>query len=160
MKINSLSKYCKFACALFLIVGLVGCAGNYGKFNRDDQVWHAFENNQLNTDYNYFHNSHHNETYAIMGLDPKYRLRSKFWREVEPNTEEFRGLASRMWEDYNRYRYGANLLDSDGNKIGVWYSSVYIANISFHADNEVKVRMLSPWLGGPDDDKGGGMRNP
>ncbi len=160
MKTNSLSRYCIFACALILLIGLAGCAGDYGKFQRDEQVWHAFENNQLSTDYNYYHNSHHNETYAIMGLDPKYRLKSKFWREVEPGTEEFRGLASRLWEDYNRYRFGANLLDPNGNKIGVWYSSEYITDIRFYEDNQVKVRMLTPWLGGPDDGRGRGIRDP
>ena len=134
-----------------------GCTGNFGKFNRDEQVWHAFENNQLSTDYKYFYNGHHNITYAILGLDPKYRLESKFWREIEPNTEEFRGLASRLWEDYDRYRYGANLLDPTGNKIGVWYSSVYVASIRFYGDNRVEVRMLAPWLGGPDIDGSGGV---
>ena len=160
MTINSPSRYCIFACALILLIGLAGCAGDYGKFQRDEQVWHAFENNQLSTDYNYYHNSHHNETYAIIGLDPNYSLQSKFWREVEPSTEEFRGLASRLWEDYNRYRFGANLLDPNGNKIGVWYSSEYIADIRFYEDNQVKVRMLTPWLGGPDDDIGRGIRDP
>ena len=160
MKTNSLSRYCIFACALTLLIGLAGCAGDYGKFQRDEQVWHAFENNQLSPDYNYYHNSHHNETYAIIGLDPNYSLQSKFWREVEPSTEEFRGLASRLWEDYNRYRFGANLLDPNGNKIGVWYSSEYIADIRFYEDNQVKVRMLTPWLGGPDDDIGRGIRDP
>jgi hypothetical protein len=150
MTTNTVSRYCICALALVILVGLAGCAGNYGKFNRDEEVWHAFENNQLRTDYKYFHNSHHNTTYAILGLDPKYRLQSKFWREVEPNTEEFRDLAIRLWEDYNRYRYGANLLDPAGTKIGVWYSSVYIASIRFYGDNQVEVNLLSPWLGGPD----------
>lgn len=150
MTTNTVSRYCICALALVILVGLAGCAGNYGKFNRDEEVWHAFENNQLSTDYKYFHNSHHNTTYAILGLDPKYRLQSKFWREVEPNTEEFRNLAIRLWEDYNRYRYGANLLDPAGTKIGVWYSSVYIASIRFYGDNQVEVNLLSPWLGGPD----------
>lgn len=160
MKTNTVSIYCAFIPALMILIGFAGCAENYGKFNRNEQVWQAFESNQLTTDYKYFYNGHHNKTFAILGLDPKYRLESKFWREVEPNTEEFRGLASRLWEDYNRYKYGAYLLDPSGNKVGVWYSSVYIASIRFYGDNQVDVRMLSPWLGGPDISGAGDIRVP
>ena len=149
---NALSRYCLYAVALVILIAVAGCTKNFGRFNRDPQVQQAFESNQLSTDYKYFYNGHHNLTYAILGIDPKYRIDSKFWREVEPNTEEFRKLTLRIWQDYERYTYGANLLDPAGNKIGVWYSSIYVASLKFYEDNQVEIRLTKPYLWGPGDD--------
>ena len=150
MQANTLSRNCIYAVALIILIDLSGCAGNYGSFKRDEQVLQAFENNQLSTDFQYYYNGHHNLTYAILGIDPRYRLESQFWRKVEPNTEEFRELRSRIWEDYQRYTYGANLLDPAGNKVGVWFSSIYVASIKFYEDNHIEVMLNTPFLGGPD----------
>ena len=159
MKTNTPSRYHIYAVGLIILIGLTGCAGNYGSFMRDEQVAQAFKTNQLPTQYKYFYNAHHNLTYAILGIDPKYKLESQFWREVEPNTEEFKQIWSRVWEDYNRYTYGANLIDPAGNTVGVWYSAVNTASLRFYEDNEVEVLLHSPFLWGPDgEDFGGGFR--
>jgi hypothetical protein len=146
--------------SIIIITGLAGCSGTYGSFKRDKQVFEAFENNQVSKDYKYFYNGQHNQTYAVLGIDPKYMLESKFWREVEPNTEEFRKLTSRIWEDYNYYTYGANIFDPTGTKMGIWYSSVYVATVKFVGDNEIEVMMNTPYLWGPDDGGVGGFRSP
>jgi hypothetical protein len=159
MRANTPFRYCIYAAALIIIIGLGGCAQNYGSFKRDEQVAQAFKNNQLPSQYKYYYNAHHNLTYAILGIDPKYKLPSKFWREIEPNTEEFKEAWSRVWEDYNRHTYGANLIDPDGNTIGVWYSAVNTARLRFHDDDGVEVLLHTPFLWGPDgDDIGGGFR--
>lgn len=160
MTTNAPARYCLYAVAVVIITVIAGCTRNYGGFNRDEQVQQAFESNQLSTDYSYFYNGHHNLTYAILGIDPKYKLESPFWRKVEPNTAEFRQLMSRIWEDYDRYTYGANLLDPTGNKVGVWYSSIYIASIKFYQDNHIEVMLHTPYLWGPDDRGGSDIRIP
>lgn len=96
MNRNTLLKYLFYAVALIILTGLAGSSGTYGSFKRDKQVFEAFENNQVSKDYKYFYNGQHNKTYAILGINSEYRLESKFWREVEPNTEEFRKLTSRI----------------------------------------------------------------
>ena len=159
MTLKAPSRFHIYSAALIVLLMLGGCAGNYGSFRRDDQVAQAFNNNQLPTQYTYYYNGHHNLTYAILGIDPKYRIESHFWREVEPNTEEFRVIWSRVWEDFNRYTYGANLLDPDGNTVGVWYSAVNTASLRFYDNNEVEVLLHTPFLWGPDgEDIGGGFR--
>jgi hypothetical protein len=160
MTTNTLSRYGLYAVAVVVFTLVAGCARNYGGFSRDQRVLEAFESSQLNTDYKYFYNGHHNQTYAIVGIESKYRLESQFWRQIEPNTEEFRQVRSRIWEDYGQHTYGAHLLDPAGNKMGVWYSSIYVANVKFHADNRIDIMLDRPYLWGPDDGGVSGARIP
>ena len=150
---NRYLKIISYLVSIMIITVLAGCSGTYGSFKRDKQVFEAFENNQLSEDYKYFHKGVNNTTYAILGIDSKYRLESQFWREVEPNTEEFRKLTSGIWQDFHFYTYGANLFDPTGNKAGVWFSSIYVVSIKFYEDNKIEVFLDTPYLWGP----GGGF---
>lgn len=143
-------KVISFILCVILFTGFAGCSAKYGNFQRNKEVFSAFENIQVSPDYKYFSNHQHNVTYAIVGIDPKYKLESKFWREVEPDTEKFKKLVSRTWEDYGYYKYGANILDPTGNKIGVWYSAVVIKTIKFMGDNRIEVIINTPYLWGPE----------
>ena len=138
------------ACVI-LLTGFVGCSGRYGSFQRDKEVYHAFENNQVNPDYKYFANSQHPETPAIVGIDPQYKFESKFWREIDSDTEDFKTSVLRIWEDYGFYKYGANILDPTGKKMGIYYSAVDIKAIKFSEDNKIEIMINTPFLWGPDD---------
>ena len=148
-------KIMSFIVSVFLFIGFTGCMGNYGKFIRDKEVYYAFENNTVNSEYKYFSNYQHNVTYAILGIETKYKLESKMWREVEPDTEDFKKLISRIWEDYGFYKYGANVYDPTGNKVGIWYSAVFGKAIKFLEDNQIEVMMDTPYLWGPEGNAGG-----
>lgn len=149
-------KVISFTVCVILLSGLAACSGKYGNFQRDKEVYFAFENNQVNSEYKYFSNHQHNVTYAIVGIDPMYKLESKFWREVEPDTEEFKKLVSRIWDDFGYYPYGANMLDPTGNKMGIYYSAVFIKTIKFLEDNQIEVIINTPYLWGPESP--GGIR--
>lgn len=152
-------KIISFIVCVILFIGFTGCMGKYGKFMRDQEVYNAFENNKVSSEYKYFSNYQHNVTYAILGIDPKYKFESKMWREVEPDTEDFKKLVSRIWEDYGFYKYGANVYDPNGNKVGTWYSAVFGKTIKFLGDNQIEVMMDTPFLWGPESGgSGGGIR--
>jgi len=138
------------AASIIIFMGVTGCAGKYGNFQLDQEVYYAFENNTVSSEYKYYSNYHHNVTYAILGMEPKFKLESKIWREVKPDAEEFKLFISRIWEDYGRHKYGASVLDPDGNKVGVWYSAVFGKAIKFYDDNRIEVLMDRPYLWGPD----------
>ena len=140
-----------FALCVILFTVFAGCSAKYGSFQRDKDVYHAFKNNQVNPDYNYFANNQHPETPAIVGIDPRYKVESKFWREIEPDTEDFKTSVNRIWEDLGFYPYGANILDPTGNKMGIYYSAVDIRAIKFLEDNKVEIMVHTPFLWGPDD---------
>jgi hypothetical protein len=139
---------------LGLFLTSTGCSGNYGRLQRNSDVFQAFESNQVSPEYRYYYNGV-SFTYAIVGIDPKYKIQSKFWKVVEPNTDEFKLMITRIWEDYGFRRYGANILDPNGQQIGIFYSSIYVVTVKFVGDDEILILLDSPYLWGPDLATGG-----
>ena len=144
-----------FAVILGVFALLAGCSGMYGSYRRDAEIYQSFHTNQVNGNYTYYYNGVGNQVYAIIGIEPKYQIHSKFWREVKPNTEEFNRLTNRIWADYGYRTYGADLMDPSGNKIGIVYTSIYEVAVKFLGDNQIEVMLGTPYLWGPGDGGGG-----
>lgn len=142
-----------------LLVGVAAvfsaCSGMYGSYKRDAEIYHAFQANQVNPNYTYYFNGVGNQVYAIIGLEPKYRINSVFWREVKPDTDKFKTLVNQIWEDYGYRTYGADLLDPAGQKIGIVYSSIYGVTTKFLKNNQIEVMLNTPFLWGPGNGHGG-----
>jgi hypothetical protein len=135
----------------------VGCAGNFGRLKRDVEVQRAFETNQLPSDYKYYYYGH-GEPYAIFGIEPQYEMDSKMWRDLSPDTEEFRFMIRFMWEDYGYYKFGADILDPNGKKVGIYYSAIRETAFKFIGDNQIEVIPHTPFLWGPGASVGGAGR--
>lgn len=64
--------------------------------------------------------------YAIIGLAPEYKLITRWWDPVAPNTKEFKTDVDFIWRPDLWYRIdpaqGAWIVDPGGHKIGLWYS--------------------------------------
>jgi len=148
-------KLISFTFGAILLMGFAGCSFKYGNFKMDQEVLHAFENNTVNSEYKYYANYQHNETYAIIGIESKYKLESKMWHEIEPDTEDFEKFVSRIWADYGRYKYGANIYDPNGNKVGVWYSAIFGKAVKFLDDNQIEFVIDRPYMWGPEAGSGG-----
>ena len=76
-----------FLFGLMVFALTVGCAGSYGRVTFDDNVTDAFRTHQLPSDYNYYYYGIGNRHYALVGLDPKWELKSRIWREIDPQSE-------------------------------------------------------------------------
>jgi hypothetical protein len=129
---------------------IAGCAGTYGSFKRDAEVQQAFESNQVPGDYTYYYYGFDTRPYVIFGIEPKYEMNSKMWREVMPNTAEFKEMARWVWEDYGYYKFGADILDPQGKKVGVLYSAIRETSIKFYNGNQIMVMPNTPFLWGPE----------
>jgi hypothetical protein len=84
-----------------------------------------------------------------MGLDRGYNLRSKIWRTVEPDTAEFKRMTFWIWADYGYHPYGADVLDPEGQKIGIFYTSVWFAAVKVDKDTNTVQVMPHIFHGGP-----------
>ena len=133
----------------FMMATLSGCLQNYGRLNRNAEIQQAFESNQVPPEYEYFFYGNPNWPYAVMGLDRDYNLRSRIWRTVEPDTDEFSHMTRFLWADFNYYPYGANILDPQGQKIGIIYTSSWMAAVKFDKDTKTVEVMPYIYLGGP-----------
>ena len=132
--------------ALFM---LAGCSSTYGSYKRDAAIYQDFQSDQVNSNYDYYYNGVGNQVYAIVGIEPKYQIHSEFWREVKPDTAEFKKLTNRIWSDYWYEPYGADLLNPSGSKIGIVFTSINEVTVKFLADNQIDVLLGTPYLWGP-----------
>jgi hypothetical protein len=137
---------------MVVLVLLIGCSGTYGSLKRDQQVQEAFESNRLPTEYNYYYYGFDTAPYVIFGIEPKYELKSKMWRQAAPDTEEFKEMTRWIWEDYGYHKFGADILDPNGKKVGILFSAIYDTSVKFLADNQIAVMPSTPFLWGPDGD--------
>jgi hypothetical protein len=140
-------------CVLFAALMLSGCAGNYGRLNWDPQVTTAFKNHDIQQGFNYYYYGVGNRTFAIAGISTEYNFESRIWREVPQDTDAFKGLVSRAWENYFYMPYdpqGAHILNPEGNRVGVWYSSLRFVTVKFAENNRIYLIPDTPFLGGPE----------
>jgi hypothetical protein len=135
---------------IFFLALIAGCTGTYGSIKRDAGVQQAFESNQVPMDYKYYYYGD-SEPYVVIGIEPEYELNSKMWREATPDTEDFKELVRWIWEDYGYYKFGADILDPQGKKVGVFYSAIRETSVKFVNGNQIKVMPNTPFLWGPGD---------
>jgi hypothetical protein len=157
LKKATVKSYFAYRIGLLALVLFVACAGNFGRIHWDENVTQAFEANQVEPGYNFYQYTVGNRVFAIVGFDPKLELQSRIWRELEADTEDFKVATSRIWDNYTQlpeYPRGAVIMDPDGKKAGVYFSSIRFVSIKFKPENQVVVMLdTSVILGGPDDRK-------
>jgi hypothetical protein len=142
-----------FLTAEILLVSMLisGCFENYGRLKHSAEVTRAFQAYQVDPEYKYYYYGRTNMPYAIVGIDRAYHMRSRVWREVDHDTEQFKKMIFWTWDDVFRpfYISGAHITNPNGEKVGIWYSGIWYAAIRFEADNRIVIMPDTPFLGGP-----------
>ena len=127
---------------------------NLGWLRNSEEVDHAFATLQISPDYRYWYLYLENSPYAVVGLNREYRFEDISWTEVEPGSEVFQkvvGLVESFPVPGSR-TYGAYILDSKGEAIGVWYSSMS-AGITVDPETKmVSITTATPWMHGDGND--------
>jgi hypothetical protein len=117
-----------------------------GSFETSGQVAKDFEAHHFNPDYHYYVLKEGGIDYAIMGLQKDYRPVDPLWTVLEPNANQLKGAIGSV-KDFPRHEksdYGAYIMDSQGNTIGTWYSSLN-AGVDVDGHN-VSITTSEPWL--------------
>jgi hypothetical protein len=146
--------------ALAIVVLLAGCAANYGSLKRDPEVQQDFESQRVPPDYKYYYYGFSTRPYVVFGIEPTYKMNSRLWKEAAPDTAEFKEMIRWIWEDYGYYKFGADILDPTGKKVGVMYTAINETSVKFGNDNHIEVMPNLPFLWGPEGNIGGGARTP
>jgi len=127
---------------LFLQVAVAGSPGDYAVTHADPAVENLFKQNQLSTEYNYYYTGRSKIPYAVIGIDSKYTLNSKFWHKIESKIKISKKIKNLMPIGGGHVTYG-RILDSGGNQIGLWFSEYPNTIVRFGSGNELKV--FSPY---------------
>jgi hypothetical protein len=80
-------------------------------------------------------------------------MESKMWRELATDTADFKVATSRIWDNpyYSPHDpRGAIIMNPDGEKVGIYYSSLIYVTIKFQPENHISVIPDKAFLGGPD----------
>jgi len=141
-------RFCAAIGALVITVTLGGCFENYGRLKHNAEITHAFQNNQVAPDYQYYYYGRTNQPYAIVGIDRTYHMRSRVWRQVDHDTEQFKEMVFWVWDvgPWNSPLSGADITDPGGKKVGIWYSSIWFAAIRFEEGNRIVIMPDTPFL--------------
>ena len=128
-----------------MIAVLSGCGSSiYGRLQSSHEVTQVFKNNQILSDHQYYFSGFQRIPYGIIGIGSRYRLRSSRWKPIELNPTLLNQLAYRMEHVYSMQPRGAWILDQDGNRIGIWYSSRDQTKVILEKDNYVVVVTPEP----------------
>ena len=87
------------ALALTMLALLSGCLQNYGMLRRDLAVKESFESYQVPTEFKYYYFGTSSYPTAMIGINKELTLKSRLWREVNPNTERFREMVFWIFTD-------------------------------------------------------------
>ena len=143
-----------FCIGLLVLIGLSGCAQNYGRIHWDDSLTQAFQTYEVDGNYNFYQYTVGNRVFAIVGLDPELEVQSSIWRELASDTEDFEVALNRIWYNYTklpRDPRGAFIRDPNGENVGVYFSSIRFFSIRFEPNNQVALLLdTTPITGGPD----------
>jgi hypothetical protein len=142
-------------CVGLIWIGVAaGCTGNarVGGQQISREVSDLFESYQILPDHRYYHIGWDTRPYAIVALNEPYHITSKFWMpfDAESTVLQKRVDALEIFIERGYHRaYGYYLLDQAGNRIGLWYSSIYIFSARVNkADHSVSITMDRPWVTG------------
>ena len=129
-----------------------GCNGslfrNYGRITPDPDVKSAFEQYQVNSNYNYYISGSDVYPLAIIGLDKAYKLESDLWKPVEMTPEKLRELVQDMRNKvrlikWGQVPYGFAMFDDKGKQIGIWYSVLGVKT-SLKVKDDHAVEIITP----------------
>ncbi len=125
------------------LIVLAGCAQNYGRLQRNEEVDKIFKTYQVLPDHKYYYSGPEGRPDAIMGIHKDYTLETTQWVQfnISGNTLK-KGVDSINFHNSNRvrnYPYGFIIFDPDGRQVGVWYSIWDWTTVILEQDNLITV---------------------
>ena len=111
----------------------------YGRLKRNRDVNQTFENYKILPDHKYYTSGQADIPHAIIGIQNNYKLRPGLWQEINLTRPLLRGWVSQMDNIYGYPPYGSVILDDNGKRIGVWYSSKQWTTVIIEENNEIAV---------------------
>ena len=128
-----------------IIPAVSGCGPSaYGRLQSSSEANEVFNQNQVFSDYTYYYSGFQTIPYGIIGIDNNYRLRSSQWKRIDMNPILLNQLTYRMQNVYSLNPKGLWILDSNGRRIGIWYSSQFWTKIKLEKDIQIVVLTPNP----------------
>jgi len=138
---------------LVSFVMIAGCMGSYGKIVSNSETQKQYYTENLTDTYQYYYSGRSGLPNAVVGIDPKYRFQSRMWFPIDTMDQVYQKIRnlSDLHPDANRMR-AADILDHEGNLIGVWFSYYYYTPVRVDPETGM-VEIFNPY--DPNEDERG-----
>ncbi len=133
---------------LLTVLIFAGCSGSFGWLRPSPEITGIFRQKQILSEYNYYYTGRAAIPYAVVGIRKDYVLDLKFWKPVkiqdgQKENGQLAGLIDRLYGSDFKAPRGAEIVDPDGNVMGIWFSVYTMTRIKFGPDKQVNV--FSPY---------------
>lgn len=120
-----------------------GCAaGTWGRLDMSSEVLRDFTAGNVLPAHRYYTSGGENTPIAIIGISEDFTLVTERWKERTMSPELLRKLVRSMAAEYGTVEaglVGSTIVDDQGERIGVWYSSESTSTVEILGDKKVKV---------------------
>ena len=134
----------KISLYLVMLLFLSGCAGSSGKIQFNESLSSSYRNTLRIEEFNYYYIGRSGLPYAVVGIDKKYKFNDRVWYKINTLDDlllEIYRLADTP-HDYYKMTV-ADILDSKGDKIGVWFSYYHHTEVTINQDKKI-IDVLNP----------------
>ncbi len=140
---------CVALMAAFIMIA--GCMGSYGKLVSNPVIQKQYNTRNLPDAYQYYYSGRSGLPYAVVGIDPKYQFNARLWFKIDDMEQVYQKIRnlSDMHPDATRMR-AADILDHEGNLIGVWFSYYYYTPVRIDPKTG-EVEIFNPYDPNQDD---------
>jgi len=130
--------------ALVVLV-FAGCSTPVsGRLQNSSEVTELFKNSQILPNHKYYVSGFQRIPYAIIAVDNNFELRTRYWKPLNIDSAALNQLVYRMEHVYSLNPRGAWILDQDGSRVGVWYSSQSQTRVKRDKENRITVANPDP----------------
>jgi hypothetical protein len=118
-----------------------------GSFRINKKVATDFEAYRFDPNYDYYFMNLKNDPCAVVGLKRDYAIHDIQWKKIPPDSNEFKHVVDlvKRFPMAGSPAFGAYILDSQKNTIGVYYSG---AGAGVTVNKENKTLSLTMFMGG------------
>ena len=125
---------------LSLFFSVLSCATqDYGKLQSSPEITKIFDASKVLSDHLYYISGLQGVPNAIIGIDPSYSLNTRGWQRVDLTSATLNTLVYRMRQVGIINPQGALILDSDGNRVGIWFAAQRQTAVRLRQNNRVVI---------------------
>ena len=131
-------------CLGLVLFFLMGCLGS-GKLQSNSELLAQYRGGALSKTYNYYYCGRSTIPYAVVGIDNTYGFNDRLWFKIESEQAVYEKISnlSDLHMDSGAM-VASDVLDGQGNKIGVWFSHYRFTPV--RVDNDTRtVEVLNPY---------------
>lgn len=122
-----------------------GCGSvTYGRLENSPEVTQVFKDGKILSNHQYYVSGFQRVPYAIIAIADKYQLQPGRWQPLDINSTALNQMVYRMDHVYSLIPRGAWILDHEGHRLGVWFSSRYQTTVQREKNNQVMVASPEP----------------